>query len=80
MGEVWRWLLSAVVAAIALWFTLTNVSEAYGSGPPYYSRTTNMDKWQSPIPAVAAVDVTALALAAALLVPALRRRRVKSKG
>ena len=23
--------------------------EYYGDGPPYYGRTTNMDKWQSPV-------------------------------
>jgi type VI secretion system secreted protein Hcp len=31
-------------------FNLLNLNEFYGSGPPYYSRTTNMDKWVDPLP------------------------------
>ena len=31
--------------------------EAYGSGPPYYGRTTNMDKWVSPLPRLAIIDI-----------------------
>jgi hypothetical protein len=36
--------------------------EAYGAGAPYYSRTTNMDKWASPMPFVMIVLVTAILL------------------
>ena len=32
------------------------LNEAFGSGAPYYSRTTNMDKWQNPIPYLLIVD------------------------
>jgi len=30
--------------------------EAYGSGPPYYWGTTNMDKWNNPIPMLIVID------------------------
>jgi len=30
--------------------------EAYGSGLPYYSLTTNMDKWETPIPMLLVLD------------------------
>lgn len=48
-------------------FNIFNLHEAYGRGPPYYSRTTNMDKWSDPLPLLALIDVaTILALAAYL--------------
>ena len=37
-------------------FNAINLNEAYGDGPPYYSRTTNMDKWASPLPLLSIVD------------------------
>lgn len=37
--------------------------EAYGSGAPYYSRTTNMDKWSNPIPYLAILDSVMVAIA-----------------
>jgi len=33
---------------------------AFGDVPPYYGRTTNMDKWQNPIPTLVTVDVITL--------------------
>ena len=48
--------------------------EYYGSGPPYYSQSTNMDKWQSPWPLFLAVNAAALSL---LVLAALSRRRSK---
>ncbi len=36
------------------------LDEAYGSGPPYYGRTTNMDKWDSPAPLLALLNGGAL--------------------
>jgi len=56
--------LLALVALVAA-FNLVNLNEAFGSGPPYYGRTTNMDKWSDPLPALAAVDSLCLALVAA---------------
>lgn len=44
-------------------FNIINLLDAYGSGPPYYSRTTNMDKWENPLPVIVTVDfLTILAL------------------
>ncbi|MBN3805553.1 hypothetical protein GXB81_21225 [Paraburkholderia sp. Ac-20336] len=57
-------ILFAFVAAVVA-FNLVNLNEAYGSGEPYYSRTTNMDKWSDPLPVLAVVDgVAVLAVAA----------------
>lgn len=49
---------------LVLMFNIINLKEAYGKGPPpYYSRTTNMDKWTNPIPVLLVIDtVTALAI------------------
>lgn len=33
------------------------VQGAFGDGPPYYGRTTNMDKWGNPIPLLAVIDI-----------------------
>ncbi|WKB55891.1 hypothetical protein [Eleftheria terrae] len=64
----------AIVAAItavavlgaAAFVTVSNLIESYGSGPPYYGLTTNMDKWESPVPFLLAFDAVALVIAAAL--------------
>lgn len=75
MASAWRWIGAACALAIAAWFTSTSLTEAYGAGAPYYSRTTNMDKWESPIPVVIAVDVLALALVLLALLPLMRRAK-----
>jgi hypothetical protein len=37
--------------AIALaWFNYISLAEAYDSGPPYDSRSTNMHRWANPLP------------------------------
>ncbi|MBB5411510.1 hypothetical protein OKW30_001120 [Paraburkholderia sp. Clong3] len=51
--------LLALVVAVAA-FNVINLDEAYGSGEPYYSRTTNMDKWSDPLPVLAVVDGVAV--------------------
>ncbi|MGF6921852.1 hypothetical protein [Paraburkholderia sp. 40] len=51
-------LLALVVAVAAV--NVINLDEAYGSGEPYYSRTTNMDKWSDPLPVLAVVDGVAV--------------------
>ena len=48
----------AIVIAV-VWLNYTNLNEAFGSGPPYYARTTNMDKWTNPILKLAVIDVIA---------------------
>jgi hypothetical protein len=67
-------LILAVLAIAALcWLNYTGVTEAFGSGPPYYSRTANMDKWVNPLPILIPIDVIA-SVAVWLL---LRRRTPK---
>jgi hypothetical protein len=49
----------ALVVAVAA-FNVVNLNEAYGSGEPYYSRTSNMDKWTDPLPVLGVVDGVAV--------------------
>jgi hypothetical protein len=49
------WVLTLTLCTIA-------VVDAYGSGPPYFGRTTNMDKWTSPIPYLAVLVTSAVFL------------------
>jgi hypothetical protein len=35
---------------------------AYGNGPPYYGRTTNMDKWENPIPTLVVLDIFSIVI------------------
>ena len=60
--------------AFVSWLSYDSLREAFGSGPPYYSRTTNMDKWQNPIPGLLMLDGLALLMSAAA-VQLYRRRR-----
>lgn len=69
---------SGLLSALALlgfvaWLNYDALSEAYGSGPPYFGRTTNMDKWHNPVPGLVAIDGLALLVAAAAV--AMYRRR-----
>lgn len=56
------------------WLSYDSLHEAYGSGPPYYGRTVNMDKWHNPIPGLLMLDGLALLMGAAA-VQLYRRRR-----
>jgi hypothetical protein len=58
---------------LVAWLNYDALTEAYGSGPPYYSRTTNMDKWHNPLPGLVAIDAIALLVVAAAV--AMFRRR-----
>jgi hypothetical protein len=62
--------LPGLVAA----FNFVALSEAFGDGPPYFSRTTNMDKWTNPLPILLAIDTAVLMLTALGLV-LIRRLR-----
>ena len=53
-------LIILVADAVVIYF---NVMEYFGSGPPYYDRTTNMDKWENP--ALMLLGLAAFGLAAA---------------
>lgn len=66
-----------ILAAVAILIALALMSyqildEAYGSGPPYYGRTTNMDKWSDPGPRLIAICGIGLAGAGVLLWLGLR--------
>jgi hypothetical protein len=63
-----------VIVAMAIVFNWINVDEAYGSGPPYYARTTNMDKWVDPRPVLFAVDALAMLVVGALAYLLSRRK------
>jgi hypothetical protein len=58
---MFRRIISVLIAVIAgVWFNYVSLNEAYGSGPPYYSRTTNMDKWVNPLPVLIPLNVVVL--------------------
>ena len=56
------------------WPSSDSLREEFGSGPPYYGRTVNMDKWHNPIPGLVMLDGLALLMGAAA-VQLYRRRR-----
>lgn len=58
--------LLALVALIVA-FNVVNLAEAFGSGPPYHGRTTNMDKWSNPLPVLAVIDALGVLAIAAYL-------------
>lgn len=55
-------LVSLALICFAAYVTYDSIVGAFGSGPPYYGQTTNMDKWQNPIPYLAALDIVVLAV------------------
>lgn len=62
-----------VIVVLAAGGSYTICSEAYGSGPPYYGRTTNMDKWGDPLRALLIGNALALGISAVLIRAGLRR-------
>jgi hypothetical protein len=72
-----RFLLGVALLALAgsiIAFNVININEAFGDGPPYYGRTTNMDKWFNPLPVLATVDSLGVLVIAACIY-FMRRRR-----
>lgn len=56
-------LCCAAYAAFLAYVNVDAVIGSYGDGPPYYGRTTNMDKWENPLPTLALLDIaSAIAL------------------
>lgn len=53
-------LLSLGTVLVAAILNVEVYSEYFGDGPPYYGRTTNMDKWSDPLPLLATFDAIAL--------------------
>ena len=52
----------AVLVILCLYIDYMTVVEFYGDGPPYYGRTTNMDKWHDPLPLLAFANLIVLAV------------------
>jgi hypothetical protein len=69
--------VSVVSLAGVVGLNVIQLCEAFGGGPPYYGRTTNMDKWSNPLPWLTALDLGAIAMVVALLVPILRRAAIE---
>ena len=69
--------LSVGVFCLTAYVNYDNIGGAFGSGPPYYDRTTNMDKWQNPMPYLVGLDVIALAVIFALSRWALKLWRAR---
>ena len=55
------WLVPVAILIAAGCLNYTVLVEYYGQGPPYYGGTVNMDKWESPLPFVLAVNLIAVA-------------------
>jgi hypothetical protein len=65
MNRTFRFLTGLALVVMLLLVVAVNwvdLSEAYGDGPPYYSRTVNMDKWENPLPVLLAVDIAAFVI------------------
>ena len=60
--RIWMFVGALTIAALVAAVNVFNLREAYGDGPPYYSRTTNMDKWADPVPALVVIDAMAVAM------------------
>ncbi|NIF91252.1 hypothetical protein [Burkholderia sp. Cy-637] len=69
-------LIVLIIVFLTVAFNMLNLQEAYGDGPPYYGRTTNMDKWESPFPMLLPVDAVVIVL---LGVYAIWLRRTRSR-
>jgi hypothetical protein len=52
-------LATALVCFVA-YVNFDAITGAFGDGPPYFGRTTNMDKWTNPLPVLLAIDALAL--------------------
>ena len=65
--------------AATAYINYVSLVDAYGSGPPYYGRTTNMDKWSSPLWGLLMIDgvVLLMVLAAVQLFCAARPKRAR---
>lgn len=55
-------LLSVGLVSFSIFVTYDNIVGAFGSGPPYYGQTTNMDKWQNPVPYLIGLDLFILVI------------------
>lgn len=56
------YLFSIMLCGVVLYINVTTLWASYGNVPPYYGRTTNMDKWTSPWPELVIINVLAALL------------------
>lgn len=63
------------LVGLAAYINVQSFVEAYGSGPPYFGRTTNMDKWSDPLPGLLLLDALVLLIAAVAILQFLRRKQ-----
>jgi hypothetical protein len=70
----WRVVTALGIFLLALLNIWAVLDESYGSGPPYFSRTVNMDKWTNPIPMLTTYGLIPVGLILAVLLPLFRRR------
>ncbi len=66
---------SFAMLAFVVYMNYDAISGSFGGGPPYYGRSTNMDKWENPVPTLIVID--ALALVVALIVIRWSRRAIR---
>ena len=52
--------LCVLFAVFVGYVNIDTITGTFGDGPPYYGRTTNMDKWENPLPTLVAIDAIAL--------------------
>lgn len=55
-------IVGAAVVALCAYVNFQLLDEAFGAGPPYFARTTNMDKWVNPVPGLLVLDGVAVVL------------------
>lgn len=61
-----KYIAYSILLGCALWFlfvvyvNIDAIVGGYGDGPPYYGRTTNMDKWESPVPTLVVLDTVSI--------------------
>ena len=56
-------LLTIGIVLFVAYINFDAITGAFGDGPPYYSRMTNMDKWENPVPYLIAIDLIFLVVA-----------------
>ncbi|KRB84526.1 hypothetical protein ASE07_03765 [Noviherbaspirillum sp. Root189] len=54
--------LCALLILFVAYVNLDAITGAFGEGSPYFGRTTNMDKWENPVPMLVVVDVFTIVL------------------
>ncbi len=73
---MWRWIATLLVLIAGAIANCAIISEFYGGGPPYYSRTENMDKWSNPLPTLVALNLGLVLICALLFILGRKRRRL----